>query len=194
MRARGRRAPWRGPARVVRWGGGGRTGWTAGAIRRLVEAFYPRVQRDPELAPLFPDDIRPVMERQYRFLTQLLGGPPLYSALHGPPMLRARHLPHPITPRRKEAWLRCMAEAAAAAGLPAPERAALMDLLAPLATHMVNRPDTAEDGPADAQRRGGRAADVPPAVHLPSGLWPGDAGHRGAPGAGSRPEADEGSP
>ena len=31
-------------------------------IRRLVEAFYPRVQRDPLLGPLFPEDITPVME------------------------------------------------------------------------------------------------------------------------------------
>ncbi|TMZ36911.1 hypothetical protein EMG21_33750, partial [Klebsiella pneumoniae] len=46
-------------------------------ISRIVEAFYPRVQRDPLLAPIFPDDIRPVMEKQRLFLTQFFGGPPL---------------------------------------------------------------------------------------------------------------------
>lgn len=41
-------------------------------IRRLVEAFYPRVQREPLLGPLFPEDITPVMEKQFMFLSQFL--------------------------------------------------------------------------------------------------------------------------
>ncbi len=89
-------------------------------ITRIVESFYPRVQKDPLLAPIFPkgDAIRPVMEKQRRFLTQFFGGPPLYSQLYGHPRMRARHLPFPITPRRAEAWLRCMAEALDEAGDP----------------------------------------------------------------------------
>lgn len=110
-------------------------------IRRLVEAFYPRVQRDPDLAPIFPDDIRPVMERQYRFLTQFLGGPPLYSEMYGPPMLRARHLPHAVTPRRRDAWLRCMEAALEEIGLDSTAREALLARLAQVAQHMVNRTD-----------------------------------------------------
>ncbi len=46
------------------------------AIRKLVEAFYPKVQADPLLSPLFPADITPVMEKQYLFLTQFLVVPP----------------------------------------------------------------------------------------------------------------------
>jgi hemoglobin len=80
-------------------------------IRKIVDAFYPRVLEHPLLKPIFPEDIRPVMEKQYLFLTQFFGGPPLYSEQYGHPMMRARHLPFPITPERAEAWLGCMREA-----------------------------------------------------------------------------------
>lgn len=80
-------------------------------IRKIVEAFYPKVQSHPLLAPIFPEDITPVMEKQYEFLTQFFGGPPLYTMKHGNPMMRARHLPFPITPTRAEAWLDCMRRA-----------------------------------------------------------------------------------
>lgn len=110
-------------------------------IRRLVEAFYPRVQRDPDLSPIFPADIAPVMEKQRRFLTQFLGGPPIYSEVYGPPMLRARHLPHPVTPVRRDAWLRCMAAAMEEIGLVGDGREWLLDRLTAVAQHMVNTPD-----------------------------------------------------
>jgi hemoglobin len=136
MLARGRRMELQErPVTLYDWIGG------AGTVRRLVEAFYPRVQRDPDLAPIFPADIRPVMEKQYLFLTQFLGGPPLYSERYGPPMLRARHLPHPITPRRRDAWLRCMAAALEDIGLPEEVRTFVLARLTPVADHMVNRPD-----------------------------------------------------
>ena len=65
----------------------------------------------------------------------------LYSKLYGPPMLRARHLPHAVTPRRRDAWLRCMAEALEEIGLPPEGRELLLLRLAPVARHMVNRED-----------------------------------------------------
>jgi len=65
----------------------------APVLRRIVEAFYPKVQAHPLLGPLFPEDLRPVMEKQFMFLSQFFGGPPLYSEAYGHPMMRARHLP-----------------------------------------------------------------------------------------------------
>lgn len=85
---------------------GGSTG-----IRRLVEAFYPKVQDHPEISGLFPSDITPVMEKQILFLGQLLGGPNSYTELYGHPMMRARHLPFPITQASADAWLDCMRRA-----------------------------------------------------------------------------------
>ncbi len=48
-------------------------------LRKLVDAFYPKVYADPRLAPLFEDDMEIIKEKQRLFLTQFLGGPPLYS-------------------------------------------------------------------------------------------------------------------
>jgi hemoglobin len=113
----------------------------ASKIRALVEAFYSHVQVHPLLKPLFPEDIRPVIEKQYLFLTQFLGGPPLYTEKYGHPMLRARHLPFPITPSRANAWLDCMSQAMKEVGITGAEREAFFGRLIIAAHHMVNQPD-----------------------------------------------------
>ncbi|GIO43954.1 globin domain-containing protein [Paenibacillus apis] len=110
----------------------------AETIRNLVEAFYPKVQANPLLGPLFPEDIYPVMEKQYMFLTQFFGGPMLYSEAHGHPMMRARHLPFPVTPQRAEAWLGCMREALEDLEVPAPLREVVLHRLSGPAFHFVN--------------------------------------------------------
>lgn len=115
----------------------------ADAVNRLVEAFYRRVAKHPDLYPIFPADLRPVAEKQKAFLTQFFGGPPLFSLRFGPPMLRARHLPHPITPRRAQAWLQCMSEAMDEVGLSGDIREFLFYRLTVAAHSMVNQPDLA---------------------------------------------------
>lgn len=112
--------------------GGGET------VRRLVEAFYPLVQADPDIGPLFPEDITPVMEKQYMFLSQFFGGPSLYSDEYGHPMMRARHMPFPITPERASAWLRCMGRALTEIGLEEPLRSVVLERLKGPAYHFVN--------------------------------------------------------
>lgn len=107
-------------------------------VHKLVDAFYRRVARHPDLFPIFPDDLGPVAEKQKAFLTQFFGGPPLFSQQYGPPMLRARHLPHPITPRRSAAWLDCMAEAMDEVGMQGPVREFLFARLSLAAESMVN--------------------------------------------------------
>ncbi|TMV46460.1 globin [Paenibacillus mesophilus] len=110
----------------------------AETITRLVQAFYPKVQADPHIGPLFPDDIDPVMEKQRLFLTQFFGGPPLYSDMYGHPMMRARHLPFPITPERADAWLSCMKRALAEAGIDPELQAVVLERLKGPAYHFVN--------------------------------------------------------
>jgi hemoglobin len=111
----------------------------APVLRRVVEAFYPKVQAHPLLGPLFPADIFPVMEKQIQFLTQLLGGPALYSELHGHPMMRARHMPFPITRERADAWLGCMGAALNEAGVDEPLRTVLLERLKGPAYHFINQ-------------------------------------------------------
>jgi hemoglobin len=86
-------------------------------IDDVVKAFYPKVYADPNLSPLFEGDINEIMRKQRMFLTQFLGGPPLYSQEFGPPAMRHRHLPFEITVERAESWLRCMGEALEEVGL-----------------------------------------------------------------------------
>ncbi|WP_210089205.1 globin [Paenibacillus turicensis] len=112
----------------------------ADTIKRLVEAFYPKVQDHPLLGPLFPEDIVPVMEKQEMFLTQFLGGPALYSDAHGHPMMRARHMPFPITPERAEAWLSCMNEALEQIQVEESLKEIVLKRLSGPAFHFVNTP------------------------------------------------------
>jgi hemoglobin len=118
--------------------GGGET------IRRLVEAFYSRVAVHPDLKPIFPEDFTEVKEKQYKFLTQFFGGPPLYSNEYGHPMLRARHLNFPVTPTRVKAWLSCMSGAMDEIGLEGPYRDAMFERLKMTAHHMMNTPEEKE--------------------------------------------------
>lgn len=111
------------------------------AVERIVTDFYARVERDPELRPIFPDDLAHGREKQALFLEQWLGGEPLYSALHGHPRLRRRHFPFVIDQRAAGLWLRHMGEAFRAAGVGEQEIAEVFAGLGPLARHMVNADD-----------------------------------------------------
>ncbi|MGA8943592.1 MAG: globin [Thermoactinomyces sp.] len=114
-------------------------------VRQLVKAFYARVTAHPLLKPLFPEDMDPVMEKQYMFLTQLLGGPSLYNDKYGLPMLRQRHMPFPITPERAQAWLACMDQALDETGIPGEERDAIWGRLVIAAHHMINKAPAEEE-------------------------------------------------
>lgn len=108
-------------------------------IEKLVEAFYKRVGQHPDLYPIFPEDLTETARKQKQFLTQLLGGPPLYLEEHGHPMLRARHMRFPITPTRASAWLSCMDEAMEEIRLENPWREAIFNRLTIIAHNMMNQ-------------------------------------------------------
>ncbi|HZG72251.1 MAG TPA: globin [Chondromyces sp.] len=107
-------------------------------LTELVDRFYSKVSKHPELFPIFPADLTETARKQKQFLTQYLGGPSLYTDEHGHPMLRARHLPFPITPKRAEAWLQCMREAMDETGLHGEIRDFFYHRLQLTAHHMVN--------------------------------------------------------
>ncbi|OBZ09876.1 globin [Bacillus sp. FJAT-27264] len=112
----------------------------AEGLHCLVEVFYSKVQAHPQLGPLFPEDIAPVLEKQYQFLSQFFGGPALFSELHGHPMMRARHMHIPITPERAEEWLQCMKEALEEREVEESLRVFVLNRLAGPAHHFVNMP------------------------------------------------------
>ncbi|WP_314591213.1 globin [Paenibacillus terrigena] len=110
------------------------------SVRRLVAAFYPRVQRNALLGPLFPEDIMPVQEKQYMFLSQFFGGPSLYSDQYGHPMMRARHMHFPVTKEHADAWLQCMNEALQEIEIEDSLRNFVLERLSGPAYHFVNTP------------------------------------------------------
>jgi hemoglobin len=80
-------------------------------VARLVERFYFHMDTLPEAAAiraLHPADLTPLREVLRRYLTEWLGGPPLYSSERGHPRLRRRHLPFRIGAGERDAWMRCM--------------------------------------------------------------------------------------
>jgi hemoglobin len=109
-------------------------------FRSLVEAFYRRVEADPELRAIFPPDLTEGKERQYLFLTQYFGGPERYNERHGPPMLRRRHFPFVITVELRDRWLKHMLAAIEEVDVPEPYAAVLRDYFERFSLFMVNRP------------------------------------------------------
>lgn len=110
-------------------------------LTALIERFYYRyVKNHPDLAPLFPEDLTEVARKQKQFLTQFLGGPPLYTEEHGHPMLRKRHMRFVIRPKQAEAWLECMNNAMDDVGLEGEIREYVFERLKMTAYHMVNHP------------------------------------------------------
>jgi hemoglobin len=116
-------------------------------VHRIVEEFYRRVAADPELRPLFPDELDAGIEKQKQFIEQWLGGAPLFSLSHGQPMLRRRHFPFVIGRAHADHWLAHMRAAFEAQdGLDPLVVDEIMQRLEPLAYHMVNE---GEDVPRD---------------------------------------------
>jgi hemoglobin len=110
-------------------------------IRILVDRFYDLVFSHEQIAHLFKTDKELIKEKQRLFLTQFLGGPPLYSQHYGHPQLRARHLPHPINEEDAVAWLSCMSAAITSLTIDESLKDELFKRFVPTAMFMVNQGD-----------------------------------------------------
>lgn len=108
-------------------------------FRSLVDAFYRRVEMDPELRRIFPPDLTEGREKQYLFLTQLFGGPPRYTARHGEPRLRFRHLPFAIGRPERDRWIGHMRLAIDEVAIPEPYASILREYFEQFSLHMINR-------------------------------------------------------
>ena len=110
-------------------------------VLALVAEFYRRVEADPAIRPVYPEDLTPAREKLALFLEQWLGGPNVYSDRYGHPRLRLRHFPFVIEERHAGLWLKHMREAMQARGIPEGAVRTVFERLAPLAKHMVNAND-----------------------------------------------------
>ncbi|HEY0653865.1 MAG TPA: globin [Chryseosolibacter sp.] len=110
-------------------------------LRLLVDRFYDLVFANEDISHLFKTDKEVIKEKQRLFLTQFLGGPPLYSERFGHPRLRARHMPHPISQEHAVAWLSCMSAAISSLAIDEEFKDELFKRFVPTAMFMVNRGD-----------------------------------------------------
>jgi hemoglobin len=112
------------------------------AIGRIVDGFYQRMDSLPEAAivrALYPADLTQSRAVLKNYLTEWLGGPPLYSSERGHPRLRARHLPFSIGVPERDAWLLCMRGALEEVVASAPVREVLLVQIEKIADWMRNR-------------------------------------------------------
>ncbi len=112
---------------LVEWAGG------PPAVRRLIDAFYDRVETDELLAPFFPGGVSEEHRHHVSaWWTEVLGGPAVYTEeLGGYERMLAHHRGLGITAEQRLRFATTMSRAADDAGLPAdPEfRAALVGYL-----------------------------------------------------------------
>jgi hemoglobin len=106
----------------------------------LVDRFYERVEADPVLRPLYPDDLSEPKRHLALFLIQYWGGPPTYSRERGHPALRMRHLPFVIGRAERDAWYRAMSESVLEADVDVDIERRLLEYFAMTADHMINAP------------------------------------------------------
>lgn len=107
-------------------------------LQTMVNTFYDLVQQDERINHLFQTDMDLVKHKQLSFLTQFLGGEPLYNQQYGHPRMRLRHMPHKITPAAAEAWLENMKKAVDSLPIEQQMKDAVFSAFPRLATHMVN--------------------------------------------------------
>jgi hemoglobin len=80
----------------------------------LCDRFYRRVDADPVLRPLYPDEPAAYVASERwlaLFLGQYWGGPGTYSEARGHPRLRMRHAHFLVGQRERDAWYDAMAAA-----------------------------------------------------------------------------------
>jgi hemoglobin len=96
--------------------------WAGGrdAFRRLIEAFYDRVERDELLSPFFPGGVsREHRDHVVLWWSEVFGGPSYYTdQLGGYPRMLGKHRNLGIRPEQRLRFATLMSRAADDAGLP----------------------------------------------------------------------------
>jgi hemoglobin len=102
--------------------GGGAT------VRRLADRFYEIMDTDPGAArirAMHGQDLAPIRQLLFEFLSGWLGGPPLYFKRPEHRCIMSAHRPYAIGDVERDEWMMCMRQAMDECGLPAEMRALL---------------------------------------------------------------------
>jgi hemoglobin len=128
--------------------------WAGGIdpITALFKAFYARVPSHPVLGPVFAHMPAEHFETVAHFVSEVLGGPPLYSGEghHSHSTMVAKHLNRHLTQEQRRCWIALLLETADEQGLPDdPEfRSALVGYLE-WGTRLAVINSNASDNPVD---------------------------------------------
>jgi hemoglobin len=126
----------------------------------LVEAFYRRVESDPPLRALYPDELAPGKQHLTWFLIERFGGPARFAERRGAPMLRRRHAAFAITRDQAQRWLVHMSAAVDEVPIFAENKEVVIRYFEDAAVFLINRGHGDPSGAPDA---GGARIDLPSA-------------------------------
>ncbi len=90
-------------------------------VRRIADRFYDIMDSAPEAArirALHADDLSPVRDRLFEFLSGWLGGPPLYFQRPDHKCIMSAHRPFAIGQAERDEWMMCMRRALEESGVP----------------------------------------------------------------------------
>lgn len=114
----------------------------APALRRLVEAFYDIMNRDPAAAgvrAMHATDLTDVRDRLFDWLSGWSGGPPVYNARPDRKCIMSAHAPYAIGSAERDQWMGCMRQALAGLEVDEDVRALFEAAFARLADGLRNR-------------------------------------------------------
>jgi hemoglobin len=97
-------------------------------VRRLADRFYEIMDTDPGAArirAMHGEDLAPIRQLLFEFLSGWLGGPPLYFKRPEHRCIMSAHRPYAIGDIERDEWMMCMRHAMDECGLPADMRALL---------------------------------------------------------------------
>ena len=107
--------------------------------RKLSEAFYGRVHRDPMLRPFFPGkSLRCAIEAFTAFLAQFLGGPPEHAQHRWWLSLHESHQRFKIGHTARNAWMKTMLQALDEVAIAEPARSTLRGFFERSSAYLVN--------------------------------------------------------
>lgn len=96
--------------------------WLGGeaTVRQLVNRFYDLMDSDPAVATIramHKDDLGPMRESLFEYLSGWLGGPPLFIQKRGGPCIAKAHKPFHIDEAAVAQWMKCMRQAMVDVGI-----------------------------------------------------------------------------
>lgn len=111
-------------------------------LKKFVERLYFYMETLPEVQEVHQLHAMSLTEagtRLFRFLSGMLGGPPLFHQHYGEPRLRRRHMHIAIGDSERDQWMLCAKQAAADMDWTEAIKSELLQRLDEMANHLRNQ-------------------------------------------------------